>query len=189
MASHRRIRQLRPDFGTTTFGEIPACTGEAREERLFEVTERLLSKVRYHGIFGIEWLHDVDDDELYLLDFNARPFSSIGHLVDCGLNLPLAAYRELCGESPLGLQPRPPLRHGYWLDFNRDLESFAIKHTRGVLGWREWLATLSRARSFACFTLRDPGPGIYRLGQLAGVVARGVSKYVTRRLRRRFAPR
>ena len=109
LASHRRIRQGPANFGTTSYGEIPLRGDEAMESRLFDYTSRLLGGLKYHGIFGIEWLHDRETGELYLIDFNARPFSSIGHLHDCGLNLPLLAYRELCGEDLSHVPIRPTL--------------------------------------------------------------------------------
>ena len=157
MASHRRIRQGPANFGTTSFGEIPALGDNAVEAKLFDYTARLLQGVNFHGIFGIEWLQDQTTRELYLIDFNARPFSSIGHLRDCGLNLPWLAYRELLGEDLSGVPQRPQLSHLYWMDALSDV--FGCK-TSGSTHWWAWLKSLSRCRSFAVWDWRDPMPWV-----------------------------
>lgn len=155
MASHRRIRQCPPHFGSTSFGEIPARGDDALEAKLFDYTARLLQGLRYHGIFGIEWLQCRVSGELYVIDFNARPFSSIGHLTDCGLNLPLLAYRELLGHETARAAPRPALAHLYWADFLGEAYGFRVTDEAT---WRAWLGSLLRCRSFAVWDWRDPGP-------------------------------
>ena len=106
LTSHQRIRQYPPDFGATSMGEIPAPLPNPAEQFLFAATERLFESIRFHGIFGIEWLRDDKTGGFYLIDFNARPFLTIGHLRDCGVNLPLLAYRDLVGESLEDVDPR-----------------------------------------------------------------------------------
>ena len=146
---------------------------EGDESAIFEKTERLLSVIRFHGIFGIEWLHDKKTGQFYLIDFNARPFSSIGHLTACGLNLPLLAYRELIGDDLAGLEQRPVLKHKYWIDLLRDLRSSRLS---GVMGWSDWFRSILRCRSFAYWDWRDPGPGLYRVLQIFTLVMRLVVK-------------
>ena len=100
MASHRRLRQNPSNFGSTSFGEIPSQLSTEAERSIFAATERLLGHIKYHGIFGIEWLLEQSTGKFYLIDFNARPFTSIGHLADCGMNLPALTYAELTNELP-----------------------------------------------------------------------------------------
>ncbi len=173
MASHRRIRQLPIHTGTTCYGEIPASPRNRGQEALFELTSRLLDGLGYHGIFGIEWLQDQETDELYLLDFNARPFSTVNHLKDCGLNLPFLAYRELTGEDISGTERTPHLTHKTWIGMNRDLA--AVRKSGGGAGALiRWIGELAGARSYAFFTWSDPGPGLDQLRRLFGRVGRGV---------------
>lgn len=175
-ASHRRWRQLPPHFGTTTYGEIPVRGMGDLEQRIHDSTERLLARAAYHGVFGIEWLLDRRNGELYLIDFNARPFLSIGHLTDCGLNLPLLAYQELLGCLPPDLPPRPRLRHRYWVDLLRDLEAVDL---RGLAATIERVRRFGRALacgSRAYASLRDPLPALVRARQMLQRLARRVRR-------------
>ncbi|MDB4528518.1 hypothetical protein N9193_01250 [Pseudomonadales bacterium] len=162
IASHRRWRQYPPDRGTTSFGEIPGTQDSAAEALMFEQTQRLLSSIKYHGIFGIEWLLDKNTGVYYVIDFNARPFTSVGHLHACGLNLPLLAYQDLVGENLSHVEIEPQLRHKYWIDLLLDLWSLQDKLDARTISIRAWLKTILRCRSCAYCSWKDPGPGFYR---------------------------
>ncbi|WP_088279880.1 hypothetical protein [Ideonella sp. A 288] len=166
LASHRRWRQYRVDLGSTCFGEIPAQLPARQESTLRTLTERLLRCMPYHGIFGIEWLRDASSGDFYLLDFNARPFLCIGHLCDCGLNLPWLACRDLIGAVPATPPHGFTLQHRFWLDLRRDL--YARQSTpRAQRGscWT-WLASQMRASSYAYWRWTDPGPWMRATMQL-----------------------
>jgi D-aspartate ligase len=161
LTSHHRIRQYPPNFGTTSFGEIPAPLTNATEQFLFAATERLFQTVRFHGIFGIEWLRDEKAGSFYLIDFNARPFLTIGHLRDCGVNLPLLAYRDLLGESLLDVDPRPAVKRKRWVYITKDLDTVRMLRPTGQrIGWLAWLRSILTCQSYAYLTWRDPVPGV-----------------------------
>lgn len=166
LTSHGRIRQHPPDFGATCYGEIPAALPVRDEQFLFAATERLFKSVRYHGIFGIEWLRDQATGRFYLIDFNARPFLTIGHLRDCGVNLPLLAHRELSGESLSDVDPRPVVKHKRWVYLSKDMESFRVPRHEDRIGVARRLASLAGCRSFAYGSWHDPVPGIHSLLQI-----------------------
>jgi predicted ATP-grasp superfamily ATP-dependent carboligase len=175
LASHGRIRQYPANTGATSYGEIPFEDPDV-ERRCFELTRKLLARFRYHGIFGIEWLREAGTGNLFLTDFNARPFSSIGHLCDSGLNLPLLSYRELVGGVDPEIEETPALRHSYWMDFNCDLRSFRDTHRGRGRTWGEFARDLSRCRSFAFFDVRDPGPALARGLDLMNILATSLRK-------------
>lgn len=165
LATHRRWRQHLPDVGATCFGEIPANAPDV-EALTIERTQRLLGTLKYHGIFGIEWLRDDSSGEVYLIDFNARPFSTISHLADCGLNLPHLAALELAGDDLSHIPLTPSLQHKFWVDFPRDIETYTLKRDAGELTLLRWLRSLLNCRSFAYWDPRDPGPALYQAFQL-----------------------
>lgn len=172
MATHRRIRQLNPDVGSTTFGAIPASPEIAFNQRLKDLTLQLLEKVPYHGIFGIEWLHDTSNDELYVIDFNARPFSSIGHLVDCGINLPLLAYYDLIQEKAPDALKGNEIIPKNWVDFRRDLWSFRIKSKAQQLSFKTWSQSVFNCRSYAYWRWRDPLPAVFLMVRIIKMIGK-----------------
>ena len=176
IATHRRWRQNPPDTGTTSFGEIPARPEGKEEDVLFEYTGRLLDKIRYHGIFGIEWLQDRKTGELYIIDFNARPFTSIGHLTACGLNLPLLAYREAVGDDLSDIVHKPILKHLFWIDFLSDLWWVQQKRKNHDFEWAAWMASIMRLKRHAYLSWRDPGPGAYRIFEVTRIIIRTLRK-------------
>lgn len=171
VATHRRWRQHLPDVGATSFGEIPASL-PAIESVIVEQTLHLLKSIKYHGIFGIEWLRDTASDEMYLIDFNARPFSTISHLADCGVNLPYLAAQEMAGANLSHVPLRASVSHKFWVDFGRDFETFTMKQAKGELGVFHWLLSLLRCRSFAYWCWYDPGPSMHQLSLLMHRVSR-----------------
>ena len=167
LTSHQRLRQYPPDFGATCLGEIPAALPSKDEQFLFSATERLLNTVRFHGIFGIEWLRDARTGEFYLIDFNARPFLTIGHLRDCGVNLPFLAYLDLTGQSLANVDPRPFVKRKRWVYFSKDIETFREIRSHGTIGLLGWLVSIARCTSFAYVSFSDPLPGVHSLLSIA----------------------
>ena len=106
-------------------------------------TEQFFNTVKFNGIFGIEWLREETTGAFYLIDFNARPFLTIGHLYDCGVNLPLLAYRELTGQSLADVKPRPAVQRKRWVYISNDIDTFrelraqaGSASSRGCCRWR-----------------------------------------------------
>jgi D-aspartate ligase len=166
LASHRRWRQHLPDFGATSYGEIPSGLDAQAEARLFAQSRALLKRLNYHGVFGIEWLYEPTSDTFFLIDLNARPFLTVGHLEYCGLNLPALAYAELAALPVDAMQTTKPLRRALWVDLLRDLESFSQKHSVGEISFWKWFLSVLKCRSYAYFDWRDPGPGVRRAAEL-----------------------
>jgi D-aspartate ligase len=164
-ASHARIRQSPINFGTTCYGEIPARSADFDEEKIFELNDRLLGGFKYHGIFGIEWIEDRVTRDLFVIDFNARPFLSIGHLYDCGLNLPLLAYQDLVYGSTDNVPLRPKLKHKFWFYLVHDCKTLRERLRNNEITVSGWLGSILKARSFACWRLNDPLPALHLLAR------------------------
>ena len=102
-----------------------------------------------------------------MIDFNARPFSSIGHLCDGGLNLPWLAWRELQGDGLADVNPTPALASTLWVDALRDIASWRRSGCGSVARW-VWLWL--RTRHHAYWQASDPGPAYRQLFSFAAVV-------------------
>ena len=188
LSTHRRWRQLKPDVGSTSYGEIPASNNPIFEKRLVESTRKLVEASQFHGIFGVEWLHDPETNEIYMIDFNARPFSSIGHLHSCGVNLPLLAYYDLIdGRGPNELY-NATASHKFWVDIIRDFWSFGSKQKNNQISTKQWLISLLGCRCFAYWRINDPLPGFYRMflfsKLLTGVLGNNVKSFFKKTLRK-----
>ncbi|MCP5245168.1 MAG: hypothetical protein H6937_04120 [Burkholderiales bacterium] len=129
-----------------------------------------------HGIFGIEWLEDKNTGIFYLIDFNARPFTSISHLQSCGLNLPHLAYQNLIADDLSGIETRPQLERKYWVDLLLDLWSFQDKLASREIGKLEWIRSLPICRSYAYWSWKDPKPGLYRFWMIGKLLIDRVLK-------------
>ena len=174
METHRRIRQWPVDRGITSYGEIPVTRHEALASRILDMTRQLFDACKYHGIYGVEWLRDPATDEVFLIDVNARPFSSIAHLADSGINLPYLAYKEIYNELNTVRLPKSA-KHTFWIHFSRDTFSAAAHmRQRKDLTIMGWIRQVLIARSFAYWRTQDLGPFLvanYRfLRQLASRV-------------------
>ena len=181
MATHKRIRQHPHDRGVTCYGEIPAPLPNGGDGQLFNLTKKLLGGLRYHGIFGIEWIQDRDSGEFCLLDFNARPFITIRHLSDCGLNLPLLAYDDVTGADIGAFPLTPALKHKYWVDVLADARTFRELRKNGALGWGEWFLSIARCRSFAILCGRDAVPSLMHIAQAMTTTSRFALQRIFRR--------
>ena len=177
--THRRIRQWPVGRGITSYGEIPVTNDSDISTRIVENTLALFEGIPYHGIFGVEWMHEKTSNELYLIDVNCRPFSSIGHLEDSGINLPELAYFEAIGDTNrvLDIKGNSSVRHTYWIHFARDLRS-ALYHKEvcNDVTLCSWLLQIASARSFAFFRLSDPMPFVIETLSFVGFLIRALVK-------------
>lgn len=165
ICTHRRLRQNPPHFGTTTYGEIPSMR-DPGDDVIIDHTLKLLAKAGYHGIFGIEWLRDTSTGAFYLIDFNARPFSSIGHLEDCGLNLPWIAMRDLLGDPLSELPVRPTLPHMLWVNLIRDVQARRHQPKSERLPLGVWLRSVWQAGGHAYFDWHDLRPALQKAREM-----------------------
>jgi predicted ATP-grasp superfamily ATP-dependent carboligase len=146
----RQVRQFPPNSGTVTLAV------SERNAELVASGTHFCRSIGYRGIAGLEYKRDREDSQYKLLDFNPRLMLSDGLTAYCGINLPLIQYLDLTGQRPA---PRHEYKEGViWLESMADFDAFKHYHERGELGFREWLKSLSGARSFALFAWDDPLP-------------------------------
>ncbi len=149
----RKIRQLQPDYGITSYGISENLPGIA------DMTIGFLERIRYRGLAAVEYVQDRNTGLVYFLEINGRSYYHNSLFLSCGINLPWIAYLDAVRHPMLTREVMPRQRYGLrWLDFARDARSFRLKHAQGRLGWGPWLRSLVQARSFAVFALDDLRP-------------------------------
>jgi predicted ATP-grasp superfamily ATP-dependent carboligase len=149
----RKIRQLQPDFGVTSYG-----ISENLPE-IADMTICFLQRIRYKGLAAVEYVRDRNTGQVYFLEINARSYYHNSLFLSCGVNLPWIAYLDAVRHPMLAREVMPREKYGLkWVDFARDARSFRLKHKEGQLGWGPWLMSLAQARSFAVFALDDLRP-------------------------------
>jgi len=88
-SAHRRIRMMNPSGSGSS-----ACMSIAVDERLKEVSERLVTDVGWRGMFMIELLRD-KSGKAWFMEFNGRPWGSIALSRRMGFEYPVWACRQV----------------------------------------------------------------------------------------------
>jgi predicted ATP-grasp superfamily ATP-dependent carboligase len=148
----RRTRQYPVDFSyTSTFVE----TIDAEDVR--KAGEAFLSSIGHHGLCEIEFKRDPRNGALKLLDVNPRPWSWLGLADAAGIDFGAAIVALASGHKSPAMQAR---RGVAWMFGQRDpVVAFQLALS-GQLDIGDWLVSLTRARTFATFSWRDPLPGL-----------------------------
>ena len=134
-------------YGSATLVE-PVVDGE-----IDSVCNSFLLSLGFVGLCEIELKRDSRDGKLLLIEVNPR-FSGTG---DCakyaGVETGYLHYLDLIGETPLtAAATRFEFRH---IMLVKDLTAFPVYLGKGLIGWREWLLSLSKPLKFYDFDLRD----------------------------------
>lgn len=144
----RKLHQYPERFGN---GSVQVAVGLPA---LAAGSNELLRKLGCRGFGSIEYKLDPADGKMKLLEINPRPVSGFQLAVDSGCDLPWIAYRDLAG---LPRQPAPAHRSGV-LFVNEAWELRRVMKRGSLKDWLGYASTLARARSYAAWSLEDPGP-------------------------------
>jgi predicted ATP-grasp superfamily ATP-dependent carboligase len=177
--THRKIRQYPTDFGLGTLIE------SVRAPDTEELGARLLERLHYRGMAGIEFKRDARTGGLVLIEVNARLGLKNILGTRCGVNFPLLAYLDLTGQKPA---PVTHYREGVrYLVLGKDFRAFLDYHRRGELGALEWVRSVMTARVFPYFAWRDPLPFVMAAGSNLWRRLLHGSKKARQAIRRRVA--
>jgi D-aspartate ligase len=153
---YRKIRMYPTDFG------LGALMESVRAPDAEELGARLLGRLHYRGIAGIEFKRDARSGDLTLIEMNPRLGQTNILATRCGVNIPLIAYLDLTGQKPA---PLTEYREGVrFLVVGKDFRAFLDYYRRGELGPLEWARSVMTARVFPYFAWRDPLPFVRAAG-------------------------
>jgi len=92
--ARRRLRIYPPDFGnSTSMVSVPLADASGA----VDTVRRVLSEVKYRGIFSAEFKRDARDGLFKLLEVNARPWWFVDFAVRCGVDVCRMAYDDALG--------------------------------------------------------------------------------------------
>jgi predicted ATP-grasp superfamily ATP-dependent carboligase len=148
----RKLRQYRPDYGATCYGVTEHHPELERRNRTF------LEAIGYKGFSMSEFAQSRADAHMYFLELNTRTSWPNQLFVDAGVDLTQLGYIDMSRSDLSQKQTFVPREGIIWVDFRRDRASARIKRKQGEIGLWEWLFSLTRARSFAHWNMRDPLP-------------------------------
>ena len=150
--TNRKIRSDPPHFG------VGCYVVEEQIPELIELGLRFLAEAGMRGIAQLEYKRDPGDGEFKLLECNPRFHLTIELAIACGLDVPLYAYRRLCGDAPdQPVQRRSGLRLWHPLP---DFRAYRILREEGELTFGGWLRSLMHRQRFTVFSAGDPWPSI-----------------------------
>lgn len=169
----RKIRTYPNESGASTYLEL------VKEPGVVDLGVELLKKLRFTGPVKIDFKKDPVTNRYYLLEINAR-FNLWNYLgAACGVNLPLAAYQDLIGQTA---DAQRDYRTGVrWLAFGDDLRAF-VRHYRpaGDLNWAGWLRSHASRKVYQVFSWRDPYPFVHSLARYSKAFYRRLGKEVVK---------
>jgi len=161
----RVIRRFPPGEGLACHHVTVHCTGAAEVAEVAEVKEltlRLLKHVGLRGVANVEFIRDLRDGRLKLIECNAR-FSAADPLpTAAGLDLPFHVYSQVLGRTHEMPATYPGGLHMIYP--TDDLRAYlALRRSTG-LTFRAWLRSVAHRQVFPVLQLRDPGPALARAG-------------------------
>ena len=141
-----KLRQHPDEFGTGTF------LRSIRDDRLTEMSIKIVEHFSYTGIFEIEFIGN-EDGPYNVLEMNPRTWKSINFATDCVQNL----CRAYCDYVLKGRKPAKNFTYDvgkYWVDIGTDLPML-IKN--------KMLPDYWKCRSFCVLSAKDPFPFLMEL--------------------------
>jgi predicted ATP-grasp superfamily ATP-dependent carboligase len=142
----RKVRGYPATHGDNVVGE--SCTVP---ELIINNTARIVKDLNYTGIAEFEYKKDAYTGEFKLIEINPRSWSWIGITPYTGINIPLIAYRDLCGieevEAEL-IQTEENVRYiKVYQDFLNCLIRYRYMHPEWAMSFREWMTELKSTKN------------------------------------------
>ncbi|MBN2189742.1 MAG: hypothetical protein JW728_00845 [Candidatus Aureabacteria bacterium] len=170
----RKVRQFPPDFGTCRCGESVSF------KELEEDGVRVLRDLGYSGISQLEFKHDPRDGKLKVMEINGRAWLWMSLAVECGVNIPLAAYYDSLGmKIPAYRQIGEKM---IWINFFEDLLNSlhayrACGYKEHAIGFGNWIRSIKGHKTYAFFSWDDPIPAVVRTFQFFRDYGKNIRKY------------
>ncbi len=152
--ARRRLRIYPLDFGnSTSMVSIPLTAVHGA----VETVRRVLSEVKYRGIFSAEFKHDARDGLFKLIEVNARPWWFVDFAVRCGVDVCRMAYEDALGREVSQVEGYKVGARCIYPYYDFFAAQPLVK--AGQLNWARWVSEVSSAlQPVGCWD--DPLPGL-----------------------------
>lgn len=142
---------------------------------LVDIGIEILRKVDYTGLALLQFKQDPRTGDYKLLEINPRVSSWNQLATECGVNLPLIAWRDTAG---LPVTPQRTQQDGVkYFFFEHDLHAFLEYRREGDCTLGEWLASYRGRKVFQYFATDDLRPWWI---ETRGLLQRGLGKVLRR---------
>lgn len=154
-ASHGSLVARRCRQHPREFGRAATYVESVNLPEVEELAERLLKAINYYGLVEIEFKRDLRDQQLKLLDVNARTWGF--HILGAaaGVDFPYLLYADQMGEPIRDCRGEAGIG---WLRLLTDLPTASSEIIRGHLSIKSYLDSLKRAKVESVFCRRDVLP-------------------------------
>jgi predicted ATP-grasp superfamily ATP-dependent carboligase len=154
MFARRRLRMNPPDFGNSTLMvSIPLSEIADAAASL----QKLLSHLRYRGIFSAEFKRDERSGVFNIIEVNARPWWYVEFAARCGVNVCALALADALGERVQTISRYETGRRCVFPYYDLDAVRGEMRAGRtNFIGWaRSWLGAYQPV-----FRWSDPAPAL-----------------------------
>lgn len=157
-------------------GGVSTYVGLVDAPEVRDLGRDVLARLGVTGVVKVDFKHDVRTGRFLVLELNLR-FNLWNYLgTACGVNLPLAAYRDNCG-LPLAPAPTRWRTDVRWLSFGDDLRAMVRDYgPSGEVSWGAWLRSLAAPKVYELFAWDDPLPFAANLAHYARLVAGRIAR-------------
>ena len=148
-----RIRQKPMDFGvSTTFAKTVV------NPRIDELATKFLTGINYFGVSEVEFMYDEQLNDFKLIEINPRTWKWHTIANRIGINVVKMLLDNL-NEQPLTEQHNEQPDIG-WTERLTDTYVVLTEAMKGRMSYRDYRQTQRLQKEFACFSWRDPLPGL-----------------------------
>ncbi len=161
---HRRVREYPVTGGPSCFCE------SVRDERLIEMSLRLLKELKWYGVAMVEWKRETSTGDYVLMEINPRFWGSLPLSAAAGLNFPDALGRVAMGEDA-GEPPsyRTGVRMRYLFQDLLSVKGYLRRVPNKAAFLAGFAKDLLDPRVVdGVFRLKDPLPGLFYLMRALG---------------------
>lgn len=148
-----RIRQKPMDFGvSTTFAKTVI------DPRISELATKFLTGIGYFGVSEVEFMYDEQLGDFKLIEINPRTWKWHTIANRIGINV-VGMLLDFLNGKPLVEQHNQRANIG-WTERLTDTYVVLTEAIKGRISFQDYRKTQALEKEFACFSWRDPLPGV-----------------------------